>query len=194
MEKSSKKSLPIPLVSPRGLSGKTLNCGGEAWVGLRGDFEGGVPLVIESSFWGELLESLRTHISSISPHPGKIILPSKSSFERGVKLGNSDTPSSTSGEGGRTVYLLGTSILRDVGEPLSPLLSRKGVILSNMARGGDFFSRGLPEYYPQSDDTQDTLILHFFRNSAFKYGNFTLQWETGIFFILRYWMMKMSMG
>ena len=43
-----------------------------------------------------------------------------------------------------------------------------------MARGGDFFSRGLPECYPQSDDTQDTLILHFFGNSAFKHGKFYL--------------------
>ena len=89
---------------------------------------------------------------------------------------------------------LSTFILRDVGEPLSPLLNHKCVLLSNMARGGDFFSKGLPECYPQSDNLQNTLVLNFFGNSGWNRGSFTLQWETGIFFIQRYWMMKISMG
>ena len=78
-----------------------------------------------------------------------------------------------------TIFLMGTSILGQVEDPLRKATQNAGINVVNSCKGGDFLVNFKNMDIPTRNNENDTLILHFLGNNIFNKKKFDL--KNGIF-------------
>ena len=142
----------------KGKGNKVIECEQSVWEGFEGSFGNGLPGEIEKFFFERLLDVI---VKSAPPSLG-IVRPDLESLDRGFR-----------GEGGSvinlghpTLFLFGTSILRDAGPALADLTEKRDMNVISSCAGGSM-TKVFEQYpIPIAKHKDDTLILHCLGNPS----------------------------
>ena len=115
------------------------SCEGQFCLGCEGDWSAGIPRSIEETFLVSLISSLSTVIESLSPII-TVKLPSTASIIAGVKAS-----SQTDVNSGKSIYLLGSSMMSDIKPYLQELCQSKGIQVISNCKSGKFLEHLLQQ-------------------------------------------------
>ena len=143
---------------------KVIECEQSVWAGFPGSFSIGLPSSIEKSFITKLLDA----IVKASPPSLGICRPGSESLEMGFR----GTDGSVFKPGHPTIYLFGTSILREAAPALQDLTDKREVNVVSSCAGGNITKAFEQHPVPVESHKDDTLVLHCLGNpsiSLYKY-------------------------
>ena len=140
------------------------SCEGQFFLGCDGDWTSGTPRAIEETFLLSLVDALSSVKDLISPTVN-LKLPSEDSIKAGVKASPTSDMNS-----GKSIYVLGTSIMQDIKPHLQDLCQPKGVQVISCCKSGKFL-----EYISEQDlgfmkssNNDDILFISFLGNELLK--------------------------
>jgi hypothetical protein len=167
-------SIPPVFLLSEGKEKKILECNQSEWAGVDVCFDDRSPIEVESKFLPLMLNEL----SALPPPSSPLNIPSDVALLGGFHRGNTrdlDLPPPPVS----TIFLMGTSILSQVADPLRKATQNAGINVVNSCKGGDFLVNFKNMDIPTSNNENDTLILHFLGNNILNKKKFDL--KNGIF-------------
>ncbi len=108
------------------------SCEGQFFLGCDGDWNSGTPRAIEEIFLLSLIDAL-TSVKDFISLTVNLKLPSEDSIKAGVKTSPTSDMNS-----GKSIYVLGTSIMQDTKPHLQDLCQPKGVQVISCCKSGRF--------------------------------------------------------
>ena len=143
-----------------------LECPEKVWAGFQGDFGTGPPPSIESEFVNALVKTLRKSI----PLSKEISPPLQESLDFGYDAAvNAD---SSSLENKPTIYLYGSSILKDAAEKIADVAATNEINVVSFCEGSNIDSMIKDRDIPKLANDKDTIVLAYLGNEFIYKANF----------------------
>ena len=143
-----------------------LECGNRVWMGLEGSCDKKVPTSYEQDFIPMILKN----ISESHPKLGFFTPPTPESLETGYNAGSNLEGDNF--EGGPTLYLYGSSIMRKAMPQIVRGANDKGYNVINGCRGSNINTMLKPQNVPVQNHELDTMVLLYLGNVFIERTNF----------------------
>jgi hypothetical protein len=161
----AEKDAPIPPFLLKGSTDRYIESVNRVRLGFEGDFSNKIPSELEKDFFLLLSKQLETLSSPSSP----LTFPTDDALNLGVSGRDSSV---VVGLEVPTIFLVGTSILKEIAAPLHEMTRGLGVDVVSSCIGGNIFNNLNKHTLPVSTNSKDCLILHFLGNNIFKHKGF----------------------